>query len=336
MTTEVTATAPEATASAAPTDNAPKGSAPVSASDFDSWLAKQESKPEAKAATKEEPKEEAHHEDAQEDAPKEPAPKIWKLKVNGKDVEFDASNEERIKAEVQKGIAAQEKFQQAATIQKQAEQFIKLLQTNPEAVLSNPALGVNLREFAENYLYKQIQQERMTPEEKEAQKEQARIAKEMEELEQYRNRDKEQKQQQEQERLESLKENYRQEYAQKFMAALQKVDVPEEARGWAAGRMAEYMKSAIKQKMDVTPDQIAEVVKQELITLTRTAVKSAKGQQVLDLIGDSAEEVRKHYVEQASRNDPFRQQPAQSGNSSSKEPKKPQSRNIYEFMDKIK
>lgn len=43
------------------------------------------------------------------------------LKVNGKEIEFDFSDRDRLKAEIQKGLAAQQKLKQAAQIRKENE-----------------------------------------------------------------------------------------------------------------------------------------------------------------------------------------------------------------------
>jgi len=296
-------------------------------SDFQKWAAAEE------RGQQNASQEEASKEDASEatgeapEAPKEETnTKVWKLKVNGKEIEFDASNEEKVKAEVQKAFAAQEKFQHAAKVQKQAETFLEMLQRDPETVLSHPSLGVNLREFAENYLYKQLQEERLSPEEKQARTEK-------QELERYRAEREEQKKVQEAEKMEQLKEQYRQDYQQKFISALEKTGIPK--TDWSIKRMADYMREAIKRgHTNITPEDVAPMVKQDWLAAQRELLSSLDGEQLIEMVGrDTAEKIRKHQVSQASKANPFK------SDSSSKSPNKEGNKNkkviksLYEFME---
>ncbi|NCN38766.1 MAG: hypothetical protein GW914_00100, partial [Candidatus Aenigmarchaeota archaeon] len=251
------------------------------------------------------------------EAPKQESnPKVWKLKVNGKEIEFDASNEDKVKAEVQKAFAAQEKFQHASKVQKQAEQFLEMLQRDPEAVLSHPSLGVNLREFAENYLYKQLQEERLSPEEK-----QSKIEKQ--ELEQYRAEREEQKKAQEAEKMEQLKEQYRQDYQQKFVSALEKTGIPK--TDWSIKRMADYMREAIRRgHSNISPEDVAPMVKQDWLSAQRELLSSLDGEQLIEMVGkDTAEKIRKHQVGQVNKANPFKsdissKSPSKDGNKNKK------------------
>lgn len=94
--------------------------------------------------------------------------KKFQLKVNNKvkDVEIDLGNEEEVKKYLQKAIAADEKFQEAAMTKKQMEALVMALKTNPLAVLSHPELGVNVKQLAEMILAKEIEEAQKSPEQK--------------------------------------------------------------------------------------------------------------------------------------------------------------------------
>src|SRR5439155_16062490 len=86
----------------------------------------------------------------QEAAAKALARKL-KLKVDGREEELP---EEEVVKWAQMGRAAQKRFQEASEKRKQAEDFIRMLKEDPISVLSNPAIGVDFRKLAEEYLSK--------------------------------------------------------------------------------------------------------------------------------------------------------------------------------------
>lgn len=110
--------------------------------------------------------------------------KKFQLKVNNKikDVEIDLGNEEEVKKYLQKALAADEKFAQAAQTQKMMEALIVALKTDPIAVLSHPDLGVDVKKLAEMILTKELEDAQKTPEQKRIE-ELERILKEKEEKE---------------------------------------------------------------------------------------------------------------------------------------------------------
>ena len=329
MTTEPTVTAEPTIVNTNETadTNVSKGNNELS--DFKNWVSKQEGS--SKEQPKAETKQDLLRNEAKEDGNNKPTPKTWNLKVNGKEIEFDASNEDRIKAEVQKGLAAQEKFQQSAKIQKQAEQFINMLQTNPEAVLSHPSLGINLREFAENYLYKQLKAEQMSPEERQAKTEK-------EELERYRAERAEAKKQEEAQKMEQLKEQYRQDYANKFQQALEKTGIPK--NDWSIKRMADYMREAIRRgHSNITPEDVAPMVREDWLGAQRELLSSLDGEKLIEMVGkDTAEKIRKYHIEQVNKANPFQQQKQSTtfSKDNKQKDKKKTNANLYDFIDNVK
>lgn len=96
------------------------------------------------------------------------------LKING--VEKRMPLAEALKL-AQKADSADQRFKQAADLDRNTKQqqaamvdFVNQLKTDPRKVLSDPRLGLDLRNFAETYLGEQIQREmqeqNMTPEQK--------------------------------------------------------------------------------------------------------------------------------------------------------------------------
>ena len=101
------------------------------------------------AAKKPDPKPKA---EAKEEAPK-PAKRFVTANINGKEVRVD---EETLLREYQKSRAGDERLQKASALEKQMQQFVKQLQENPAAILSDPRLGINKQALAEAILREQI------------------------------------------------------------------------------------------------------------------------------------------------------------------------------------
>ena len=212
-------------------------------------------------------------------------PQVWKLKVNGSEVEYDASNTEQVQRDVQKGLAADHKFQEASAMTKKAENFIRALKEDPESVLGHPSLGINLREFAENFLYKQIQRE-SDPETYQRTQEQA-------ELEQYRKAEATRKQQAEQQQREQMKQQYRQDYERQFTEALETGGVPK--TDWTVQRTALYMKQAIsKGYKHIAPKDVIHMVKQDWVNAQQQMFQHLDGDKLIETVGQEvADKIRK-------------------------------------------
>lgn len=104
---------------------------------------------------------------AQKDAKRE-ARRKYELTVNGKkkEIELDLDNEEDVKKYLQKAMAADEKFQEAAMTRKQAEQLVHMLKTDPMAILRHPELGLNLKDMATKILNDELDEQMKTPEQR--------------------------------------------------------------------------------------------------------------------------------------------------------------------------
>lgn len=229
------------------------------------------------------------------DEKKEAESKVWKLKVNGKEVEFDASDEANIKSHVQRGLAAQEKFEQSAVIEKRAKNFIEALRTNTEAVLTHPSLNLNVRKFCEDYLYKTIQHEMMTPEER------AHV-KEKEELQTFRQEEQRRKSEAAEQEKDELKARYRQDWDKKFTEALQEARLPK--TDWTVRRMAEYMRQAIdKGFRHIQPKDVIDMVREDWLHAQKQMYSSMDGDQLIEMLGkDNADKIRKANLRRVETN----------------------------------
>ena len=90
--------------------------------------------------------------------------KRYKVKINNEDLEVD-------EAELIRGYqtrkAADEKFREAANARKQSEELIRLLRDEDSVFDVLQKLGLDPRNISERYLIKQLEEDVMSPEEKE-------------------------------------------------------------------------------------------------------------------------------------------------------------------------
>lgn len=293
--------------------------------------AKKKAKPQAKEETEADESENEDEQGSEEDEEQDSG-KIWKLKVNEKEYEVDSSNTDQIKQLVQKGLSAQQRYTEAAAIRNQAQSFINALKNDPVKVLTHPSLGLNFRDVAEKYLYQQLQHDNMSDEEKQQHAEK-------EELEKYRAEELERKRSDEQKKLEKLKEEYRENYQQQFIEALKESNIPK--NDWSIKRMADYMREAIRRgAKNITPKQIAPLVKQDWENAQRELLSSLDGDDLINMLGkETAEKIRKHQIAQAQKNDPFNmgsgRQPAQGSNRQRGKNAEPKYRSVYDLANAL-
>lgn len=213
--------------------------------------------------------------------------KIWKLKADGEDFEFDASNEEAIKREIMKARGADKRFKEAAATRQQAEQFFNMLKdpSQLEKVLSDPRIGVDVKKFAEELIWKEIENSQLTPEQKiqrERDLEYEQLKQEKEAL---------RRETDERERNEHLA-RYEQHYEKNIMKALQSTGVPRDPM--TVMRMADYMMNAVKSGYDLTAEEIAMMVKRDNSNYLKTHVNDMDEDQLLEFLGEQlAEKLRK-------------------------------------------
>lgn len=108
-------------------------------------------------------------EDAGDDATG-PPPEVkqkFTLKVDGKEEEVELDRRKspspsKWQQPLKRGLPS------AKAIQKQATDFIHLVQTDPLKILKNPKLGIDFDKLSQDYLYEKFQLANMTPEQKEA------------------------------------------------------------------------------------------------------------------------------------------------------------------------
>jgi hypothetical protein len=213
---------------------------------------------------------------------------IRKFKVKVNDVEEEVSEDDLI-AGYQTRKSSDAKFQEAATLRKQAEQFVHMLKTDPVKLLTHPALGHDMRKLAEEYLGKQLQEELMDPKDKEIRDIKAKLA-EHEEAKKAVEKEEQDRQ------ATQLREQYIEDYTKDFIPALETAGLPKSEM--TVRRMAYYTHAALKQGIKLPAQNAAELVKQDYIKEQQALYGALDGDMLLQLLGpEIAKKIRKYDVD---------------------------------------
>lgn len=188
--------------------------------------------------------------------------KKLKLKVDGEEFEeelpfeIDEEHEEYIKKQLQLAKMSQKRAQYASDVKKQAQALIDLMRTDPMRVITDPSLGIDVKKVLSEYIESQIQEEAKTPEQKEREK----MEKELKALREEREKEKEAHLQREKEALE---ERELQRYDRSMSEALNNnPDLPKTP--YVVKKMAEHMLALVKKGINASPQDVVEVVREEM------------------------------------------------------------------------
>lgn len=202
------------------------------------------------------------------------------MKVNGKEQEFDLSNDEhieRLKEMAQKGEGADQKFQEASKMRKQMEAFAQLMQKDPIAALKK--LGHDPDKLTESYMEERIAQMQKSPE----QIEKETLQKELEEI-------RTEKERLENERLDAEKaraaDAYSRQLDNEITDALATSDMPKSP--YVVKRLAEFMmlglkkdpNFAVKDALPLVERQIKSEIQQMFEAMPEDTVEKILGNNV--------------------------------------------------------
>ena len=197
--------------------------------------------------------------------------------------EVNEEQAEWLKRHVQPAKAAQKRFQEVSQEKKRIEEAVKNFQKDPAAALE--ALGVNAHQFAEQFMINKYEEEKMTPEEREARAIKQKLAA-------YEAQEKQRKEQAEVAERKQLQAAKLKEYTEKITQALETSGLPKSDA--TQRRMAEYMLMNTQNNMDLPMESIVEMVREDYLADLKDMFANASGDQVLNTLGkDLADKIRK-------------------------------------------
>jgi len=212
------------------------------------------------------------------DAEKVPGTKKYKLVIDGQEEEV---SETELISMAQKSKAADKKFSESAQIRKEAAQLVKMLQEDPESVLSDPAiLGSNEKvlEFAEKLIARKIEDAQKSPEIQRAEKAER-------ELEQFRKQQKEEQDKRQSEERESFLKQQEAQLTEQITEAITASGMPKSP--FILKRMSDVMISAIENDKEITPKQAMNIVKREMSKDLKEYFDLSPDEVLEELLGDN-------------------------------------------------
>ena len=221
------------------------------------------------------------------------------LKYNGKEYEEELPFEiddnpeaiEYMTRQLQMAKMGQHKSQELSDIQTDIREFVEQLKTDPRKILSDPSIGLDLKQLAAEILEEEIENSQKSPE----QLEHEALQRELQELKDTRNKEQEDFRSKEMERLQS--QEYER-YDTLMSQALDGSDLPKTP--YVVKKMADYMIMAINNGHDVEPKDILPIVRDEILEDVRSMFSVMDAEQLNKIIGnDSYDKVRKHRLSKA-------------------------------------
>lgn len=180
-----------------------------------------------------------------------------KIKFNNKeeDIEFDPNDDEFLRKQFQMAKLANTKAGEFSQLEKEVTSFIEELRKNPRKALSNPHIGIDIKKLAADIIEEEVENSRKSPEQLEKEQLQQRL----QELEEERKKEKDDNRTREMDRLQQQEFER---YETLMVKALDKSDLPKSP--YVVKKMADYMLMGLNNNLDVTPEDVLPLVREEL------------------------------------------------------------------------
>lgn len=208
--------------------------------------------------------------------------KELKLKIDGKEVTeslpFEVSEEhaDYLTKQLQLAKMSHKRASETSDLKKTFRAFIEDLRSNPKAILSDPAIGLDVKKFAQDLLNEEAEQAKKSPEQIELEKLQAELKLAKEEKEKLA------KETMEKERT-FMEQQEAERYDKSFTEALSSANLPKSP--YVIKKMADYMLEAIKLGKKVEPSDIVPLVQEEIQQDLADMFRSAPDEAVERFIG---------------------------------------------------
>lgn len=150
---------------------------------------------------------------------------------------------------------AQYNARERAELEKEVGQLVEQLRKNPKAVLADKSIGIDLKKLAAEIIQEEIENSKKSPE-------QLRAEKAEEELKRIKDEREREKQELRNKELERIKEQAYQNYEIQVSQALEKTQLPHNP--YIVKKMADYMIEGVKNNIEITPFEAANLVKEEM------------------------------------------------------------------------
>lgn len=223
--------------------------------------------------------------------------KKLKLKIDGADFdeelpfEIDENNKEQVdylKRHLQMSKVANKRMSESAMTRKQAEQFIEMLQNDPMKILTHKNFGgeEKFQKLAEEFLSKRIQEQMLTPEERNQREREDKLRK-------YEEQEKQQAAETERKQAEELQTHYQESYTKTITEALSASNLPKNP--YTVKRMAQLLQQNIKHGLELEPQHLAQLVREDYQRELSAIIGNSDPSQIISMFGEeTVNKLRKH------------------------------------------
>lgn len=256
--------------------------------------------------------------------------KKLKLKFNGREIEedlpfeIDEAHADWLTKQRQKAMLADHKANEYSQLEREIGAFIQELHKNPKKALSNPAIGLDIKQFAAEILQEEIEQAQKSPEQI---KEEA-LQRELEELKAERAREKEEMQARE---LERLTEREYERYDNLMSSAIESSDLPKSP--YVVKKMTEYLMMGIENGIDVEPKDVIPLIREEIQNDIQEMFQVMPAEVIEQILGKSnIEKLRKKRVASAKAPIPVKASVRDVGAQKKEEKKEDKKQTLRDFF----
>lgn len=214
------------------------------------------------------------------------------LKVDGQEFEeeFDPNDDNYLREQLQMAKVGRKRMQEYSELQKEVLGFVQALKENPRKALSNPNIGVDVKELAARIIEEEIAESKKSP----AQLEKEQLQEELRTLKEAQEKEKTEREQAEYQRV--LAQSYEQIDIQ-VDNALSKTDLPKEP--YVVKKIAEYMLAGYSANKDITPDDVIPLVREEIMSDIRHLASVLPEEALAEIFGDVVKKLRKTNIAKA-------------------------------------
>jgi len=214
----------------------------------------------------------------------------FKVRIDG--VDSDVDEAELIRS-YQLRKVSDKRLDEGMKARKQAESFLHMLKTDPQRVLSDPRIGLDVKKFAEDIIYKQLQDEMLTPEQRELSNYKAKVK-------QYEAHQQKLQDEARQKEASTLHEQQRDAYVTDISDALSNAGLPKNS--YTVQRVVHEMTRAIKAGFsNVTAQDVVDMVHTQFVKDTKELYGNSSEETLMKLLGDEVSSKIRNYDLEAYR-----------------------------------
>jgi len=226
--------------------------------------------------------------------------KSLRIKVDGQEYEeklpfeLDENNKEAVeymKKQLQFSKVSQKRMGEKTQIENEVRSFFEQLKANPRKMLSDPNIGIDLKKLAAQMIEEEISNSQKSPD----QLKREQLENELREERDARKREKEDNDARE---FQRIQETEYERYDTLMSQALDKSDLPKSP--YVVKKMADYMMLGLQNNMDVSPEDVLPLVREEILEDIRQMAQSMPLETIERLFGgDVLTKIRKGNISRA-------------------------------------